>query len=224
MNKQVIKKNYWVLLLIPLFATLVLLMCMLSSIFFKTYLKTLFHVLGISQFLQLSEHNTYPLTVLLLFTGLFIFVLIRHNIVRSLVSFLIFIASYGLYGYLFATIHALHFFTKPLLPSLLIAGFLGATLILGKLKRLLDIHSITPGMQNLVECSLWTGIFLVASKAFYPKIRPELIKFTPFTWLHRLSNLSEASIFFIFFIICLSALTSLVILQSPRLYTMIKRC
>ncbi len=224
MDSRSIKKQCWFLLLIPVLAALIFVMCALSSIFFKTYLKTLFHFLGISEVLKLSESNTYPLTVLLLFTGLFIFVIIRHNFKDSLLSFLIFIASYGIYGYLFATIHALGFFTKPLLPTLLILMFFGSVVVIKKIKKLLEVNSITPGVQNIFECFLWTSIFLVSSKMFYPFIRPTLTSFAPFTWVQRQYGLSEASIFFIFFVICLSALTLLVILQSPKWYKLFKRC
>ncbi len=224
MNIQRIKKNSFLLFLMPIFGILIFLMCALSSIFFKTYLKTLFHYLGISQIIKLSESNTYPFTILLLFTALFLFVIIRRNVKASLLSFLIFFASYGIYGYLFATIQALGFFTKPLLPSLLIASFLGSVVVIKKIKALLNVKNITPGVQNLIECSLWTSIFLVFSKMFYPLIRPDLINFAPFTWTQRLIGLSEASIFFGFFAICLSALICLVILQSPKWDKLFKRC
>jgi hypothetical protein len=224
MDTHAIKENCWLLLVIPFIGILIFMMCALSSIFFKTYLKTLFHFVGISQVLHISERNTYPLTVLLLFTGLFIFVVIRHKIKDSLLSFLIFIASYGIYGYLFATIHALGFFIKPLLPTLLIASFFGFVVALQKIKAFLAIHSITPGVQNLFECSLWTSIFLVSSKMFYPRVRPDLTSFRPFTWVQHISGLSEAAIFFIFFVICLSALGCLVTLQSKKWYKLFKHC
>lgn len=224
MDTQTVKENCWLLLIIPFLIILIAMMCALSSIFFKTYLKTLFHFVGISHTLKISELNTYPLTVLLLFSGLFIFVVIRHNIKDSLISFLIFIASYGIYGYLFATIHTLGFFVKPLLPTLLIAFFFGFVVVLKKIKTLMAINHITPGVQNLVECFLWTGIFLASSKMFYPRIRPDLTSFAPYCWVHKVYGLSEASIFFIFFVICLAALTSLVILQSPHWYKLNKRC
>jgi hypothetical protein len=223
MNMQIIGKKILTICFISLLSPLIFIMCILSSIFFKTYIKTLFYFLSISHFFNLSEGNLYQITILLLLIGLCIFALIRHNINDSFLSFLIFIASYGIYGYLFATIHALGFFTKPLLPALMLIAFLGFVPILQKIKAVLDIRRITPGVQNIAECSLWTIIFLVSSKIFYPNFRPDLINFFPFTLTQRWYGLSEAAIFFFFFSICLCALTSLVILQSKKLYTLFNR-
>lgn len=225
MNNQMTKKNIWLGVLIPVSIVLIVFMCILSSIFFKTYLKTLIHFLNLSHFFHLSESNTYPFTVLLLFSGLFLFVLIKHNIKDSLLTFLIFVSSYGVYGYLFATINALGFFSQPLLPSLLLIGFLGSVYLLKKIKLILSVHQITPGVQNIFECLLWTSIFLKSSQLFYPIIKPDLIMFKPFFMVKQISTFSDATIFFLFFIICLAALLNLIILQSPYLkkhYTVTK--
>lgn len=216
MDTKITEKKCLIFLAIPIFIALIIFMVALSSIFFKIYLKTAAHFLGVSHFLGISEQNTFSITALLLLTALFGFVVIRHNIKDSLITFLLFIASYGVYGYLFATFHALGSFAKPLLPSIFLCAFLACIPIIKKIKLVLDNHHITPGVQNLLEGCLWTGIFLVSSKSFYPKAYKDLVVFPFYVFAQKNWHLSEASIFFLFFVICLSALVALVIIQSSK--------
>jgi len=217
MNARMIKKYSLCAIVVPIIVLVTTVMLLLSSIFFKIYLKTLSHFFGISHILGISEQNTFPITALLLLSGLFIFVIIRHNIIDSFISFLIFIASYGIYGYLFATFHALGNHTNPTLPSLLIVLFFTATFFVGFIKQKLAIHTLTPGLQNFAECFVWTSIFLISSYSFFPKARPDLLYFPPFAHIKTMYQLSESSIFFIFFGICLLALILLVVLQSRKI-------
>lgn len=217
MNATIIKKYSLCAITLPITIILTTVMLILSSIFFKIYLKTLSHFFGLSHLLCISEQNTFSITALFLLSCLFIFVIIRHNIIDSFISFLIFIASYGIYGYLFATFHALGNHAKPTLPTLLIVFFFSATLFVGFIKQKLAIHTLTPGLQNLTECFIWTSIFLISSYSFFPKARPDLLYFVPFAHIKTTYQLSEPSIFFIFFSICLLALVLLVVLQNPKI-------
>jgi hypothetical protein len=224
MKANIIKSYGLSAIAIPIIVITTTVMLILSSIFFKIYLKTLSHFFGISHILGISEQNTFPITALLLLSSLFIFVIIRHNIIDSFISFLIFIASYGIYGYLFATFHALGNHTKPALPILLILLFFMATFFVGFIKQTLAIHTLTPGLQNFSECFVWTSIFLISSYSFFPKARPDLLYFPPFAHIKTTYQLSEPSIFFIFFGICLLALILLVVLQSKKIRSKLFGC